>query len=127
MEALSGHWVPWNRQGLCSLPECWLSQGTHKGTIESFLLSCPSLSTSRVMLAHFKDTFLTAHPDLLPLVTECLLSNPVQFWLDCSTMPQVIRAVQQDGQALLYTLFKLTRNYCHTLHKQRVRMLEEEQ
>ena len=79
------------------------------------------------MLAQFNASFLTAHPDLLPLVTECLLYNPVQFWLDCSTMPQVIGAVQHGGQVLLYLLFKLTRNYCHTLHKERVRMLEQDQ
>ena len=22
VEALTGHWVPWNREGMCSLPEC---------------------------------------------------------------------------------------------------------
>ena len=127
VEALSGHWVPWNRDGMCSLPGCWLSEDAHKGSIESFLLSCPSLSSSRAVLSQFKASFLIANPDLLPLVTECLLSNPVQFWLDCSTMPQVIEAVQHGSQALLYPLFKLTRNYCHTLHKERVRLLEIQQ
>ena len=128
VEALSGHWVPWNRDGMCSLPGCWLSEDAHKGSIESFLVSCPSLSSSRAVLSQFKASFLTtANPDLLPLVTECLLSNPVQFWLDCSTMPQVIEAVQHGSQALLYPLFKLTRNYCHTLHKERVRLLEIQQ
>ena len=127
VEALSGHWTPWNRDGLCSLPWCWKSEGAHKGTIESFLLSCPSLSTTRALLTQFTANFLTANPDLLPLVNECLLSNPIQFWLDCSTMPQVICAVQQGGQALLYPLFKISRNYCHTLHRERVRLLELQQ
>ena len=43
------------------------------------------------MLLQFQSDFLSNYPDLLPLVTECLVSNPVQFWLDCSTMPEVIK------------------------------------
>ena len=127
VDSLSGHWVPWNREGMCTLPQCWLTTNAHKGTIESFLLSCPSLSGSRALLSKSKADFLVANSDLLPLVTECVSSNPVQFWLDCSTMHQVIRAVQLSGQGLLHPLFKLTQNYCHTLHKGRVKLLEIEQ
>ena len=55
-------------------------------------------------------------------------SNSVHFWLDCSTMPQVIMAVQLGGQGLLlHLLFKLKWNYCHMLHKDRVKLLEIEQ
>ena len=32
VEALSGHWVPWNRTGICSLPTCWGTEANHKGT-----------------------------------------------------------------------------------------------
>ena len=127
VEALSGHWVPWNREGMCSLPLCWRTDQEHKGTIESFLLSCPSLSTTRASLTEFRDNFLTSNPDLLPLVTECVMTDPVQFWVDCSTMPQVIVAVQKCGQSQLYPLFKLTRHYCHALHKERMLLLKSEE
>ena len=127
VDSLSGHWVPWNREGMCTLPQCWMTPNAHEGTIESFLLSCPSLSSSRALLSKFKADFLAANPDIATLVTECMMTNPVQFWLDCSTMPQVIGAVQLGGQGLLRPLFKLTRNYCHTLHKERVKLLEMEQ
>ena len=127
VDALSGHWVPSNREGMCTLPQCWMTDDAHKGTIESFLLFCPSLSNCRASLTLFKADFLAANPDLLPLVTECVTSNPMQFWLDCSTMPPVISAVQLGGQDLLHPLFKLTRNYCQSLHKERVRLLDVEQ
>ena len=47
VEALSEHWVPWNKEGLCSVPLCWGSDDDHKGTVESLLLSCPFLSVTR--------------------------------------------------------------------------------
>ena len=126
VEALSGHWVPWNKDGMCTLPECWRTERAHKGTLESLLLSCPSLSPTRDSLLEFQSNFFLTHPDLLPLVTECLLSDPVQFWVDCSTLSAVIRAVQESGVNVLSKLFKLTRNYCHSIHKKRVMLLDTE-
>ena len=125
VEALSGHWVPWNRDGMCTLPECWGSDSAHKGTLESLLISCPSLSSTRESLQEFQSKFFLNNPDLLLLATECLVSDPVQFWVDCSTMPAVIRAVQESGMSVLPKLFKLTRNYCHTIHRRRVIILEQ--
>ena len=37
-------------------------------------------------------------------------------------MPGVICAVQCEGDGLLVGLFKLTKNYCHVLHKERCNM-----
>jgi hypothetical protein len=123
LEALSGHWTPWNKGGLCSLPECWGTPASHKGNVEAFLLTCPSLSVTRIELTISNLRFLHDNPHLEELVIHCLVVNPVQFWLDCSTMPPVISAVQRYGEELLLPLFKLTRNYCHRLHGARIRML----
>jgi hypothetical protein len=125
VEALSGHWVPWNRAGLCILPDCWNTNMAHKGTVESLLITCPSLTTTRLVLEEFTSNLLQAHPYLLPLYNLCLTQDAVQFWLDCSTMAPVIKAVQVDGDVILDTLFKITRNYCHGLHKARINMLSE--
>ena len=127
LEALSGHWVPWNREGMCSLPMCWKTNNAHKGTLEAFLMSCPSLSHTRASLTRFNVDFLSEKPDLFSLVRECVMLDPVQFWLDCSTMSQVIVAVQKcdRSESVLYPLFKLTRNFCHTLHKERMNLLRE--
>ena len=126
VESLSGHWVPWNRDCMCTLPGCWRTKRAHKGTLESLLLSCPSLSTTRHSLLKFQSNFFLSHPDLLPLVMECVLDDPVQFWVDCSTLPAVIRSVQKSGSSVLCKLFKLTRNYCHSVHKKRVMLLSDQ-
>ena len=125
VEALTGHWVPWNRQGLCSLPDCWNTAHSHKGTVESFLMSCPSLANTRAELHVFQSSFLQTNPGLANLVRQCLAISAVQFWLDCSTMAPVITAVQLEGESVLFTLFKLTRNYCHVLHKARQALLSD--
>ena len=128
VESLTGHWNPGNREGLCTLPLCLATSGSHKGTVESFLLSCPSLSSSRQALVEFSMNYLLSYPDLLPLMYECLAADPVQFWLDCSTMPQVIRAVQEEekGGEILFVFFKISRNYCHGLHKARLALLKSD-
>lgn len=74
----------------------------------------------------FNQNHLLAHPNLVALVNTCLVMDPVQFWLDCSTMHPVISAVQKEGESLLYGLFKMTRNYCHGLYKARVSQLESD-
>ena len=126
IEGLTSHWVPWNRAGMCSLPECWDTPQCHKGTVESFLLSCPSLSLMRRDLTDLTITHLQTAPDLTSLVLTCLQDDPVQFWLDCSVMAQVITVVQQVGEGVLDMLFRWTRNYCFGLHRARMALLESE-
>ena len=126
VEALTGHWVPWNREGLCSLPNCWRTDHSHKGTVECFLLSCASLANTRAELGAFLSSFLKVNPGLANLVRQCLAISAVQFWLDCSTMAPVISAVQSQGESVLFNLFKLTRNYCHVLHKARQALLSDD-
>ena len=77
--------------------ESWATPDSHKGTVEAFLLTCPSLSATRVELDIANLRFLHDHPHLDEVVTMCLTVNPVQFWLDCSTMHTIIKAVQSSG------------------------------
>ena len=113
LEALTGHWVPWNREGMCTLPDCWGKTASNKGTVTFFLLSCPSLTFTRISMNLFNTSFLLADPHLIQVVKECLVIDPVQFWLACSTMAPVTRSVQLEGEHLQFSLFKITRNYCH--------------
>ena len=126
MEALSGHWTPGNRDGLCTLPQCWGTEASHRGTVENMLLSCQSLSSHRADLMQFCCTFLSRSPKLTSLVKSCLNIDPVQFWLDCSTMGPVISARQCNGDWVLYPLFKVTRNFCHGLHSARMSLLSSD-
>ena len=126
LESLTKHWVPWNRKGLCSLPDCWESSTAHIGTIECFLLSCPSLSPTRLALADYTACFKQLNPHLTDLLETCMALDPVQFLLDCSTMAPVISATQQVGEeSVLNSLFKFTRNICHCLHKARMSVIRD--
>ena len=127
VEALTGHWVPWNKEGMCVLPDCWNTDEAHTGTVESFLLSCPSLSSPRDAMYDQAMSYISnKYPHLLSLVLECLEADPVQFLLDSSTMAPVITAHQAEGESVLYALFKISRNYCHGLYKARVTLLSAE-
>ena len=126
VEALTGHWVTWNREGWCSLPACWGKETNHKGTLESLLLSCPSLSETRADMLESSWLFLNNFPQISLLASTCFAMDPLQFLLDCSTMAPVISAVQRGGQGVLHPLFKVTRNICHSLHNARVALLSTE-
>ena len=121
--ALSGHCIPGNKDGLCTLPDCWGTPTSHRGDMQSFLLSCPSLSTTRVELTISNLRFLHDHPNLEDLVRQCLVMDEVQFWMDCNTMSPVISAVQVEGEQVPVNLLKMTKNYCHRLHVTRNRFL----
>ena len=126
LESLTRHFSPLsNRDGFCVLDRCWKTESEHKGDIESFLTSCESLAHTRnTLVDSIHKTLLSSYHRLLPLVQELLQSSPVQFFLDCSTLPQVIREVQLYGEESLRVLLKLTRNYCFSLHKTRQSIIQ---
>ena len=82
---------------MACVPECWNTAEFQRGTVEAFLLFCTSLFTVRMDLATYNLTYLQANPDLAPIVYICLQEDPVQFWLDFSTLAQIIAAVQLQG------------------------------
>ena len=73
-----------------SLPSlCFMKTGFMSLTsCQPLFLSCGSSSPWEV------DKFIT-QSQLEELVRACMEISPVQFWLDCSTMPPVIAAVQE--------------------------------
>ena len=95
------------------LKGCLHAKWKLKGTEDSFLLSCPSLPSTRQALIDSMN-YLLSYPDLLPMVCECLSADLVKFRLDYSTMPKVNRAVQEEGGEILFVFFNISRNYCHS-------------
>ena len=114
----------YKNSGFCSLDLCQSPSTEHLGDVESFLLSCPSLSEARNKFNLFLDSFLLEHPYLTSLVHECFSSNSCQFLIDCSTLPNVISATQTFGEDVLMLLFKITRNYCFIMHSSRNQQLQ---
>ena len=52
-------------------------------------------------------------------------SHPLfsQFLIDCSVIPEVISLTQLLGTDALYNLFKVTRTWCYSLHRDRLKIL----
>ena len=71
--------------------------------------------------------YVAAHPYISEIVWTYLYSvNPkvvMQFILDCSVLPMVISAYQEHGPTVHAHLFKITRMWCRSLHRDRLRAL----
>ena len=122
-ERLSRHWSS-NPEGYCQCPSCL---GHHVVEDEEhILLHCGSLAPTRSSLAEFTTAFCKTNP----LLEHILLTytNPKhpdysQFLVDCSVLPEVISLTQYFGEFLLFKLFKITRTWCYSLHRDRLKLL----
>ena len=113
-----------NPHGYCLGPNC-----TGKEILEDeehILLYCSSLAATRQTLVNFTMNYTKG----FPIISGILLTftNPnhpqfFQFLLDCSVIPQVISLSQEHGREALYHLFKVTRTWCYSLHRDRLKML----
>ena len=112
---------------LCANDKTCLDAGIiHTGTIEAFLTSCPSLSTLREsLMKQLSNEVCSLDPYISGIIYECIMEDPSQFFLDCSTMSRVIELVQQYGEDILSLLLKFNRNYCFLLHKKRLEILKD--
>ena len=115
---LTRHWSP-NRSGCCPAPDCHEEE-----TLEHLLVSCSYYNQARVKLRRlWRSCRLTLLTDL---ITKMMYGPPmslVQFILDASVHPTIINLVQKYGQDILLTVFHLTRTWCYTLQRERLRLL----
>ena len=115
-----------NKDGLCILEKCFNLKISE--SIEHFLLHCDSLSDERRRLVLYSISFAAENPIVKNIIDKYLLfevneEKKVQFLLDCSSLPDVINAAQQYGPELYQLCFKLTRTWCRSLHRARVKKL----
>ena len=86
---------------------------------------CPVLADRRETLLEFAFSTLK-HSEAATNIFNTILSSDettfVQFILDCSVHPAVITAAQQDKD-ILTPLYKVTRSWCYTMHRARLKML----
>ena len=97
--------------------------------LRHFLLpKCPILQDhSKILLDYMKNILeKSVHcSTILDTIIDESKDNPstwVQFVLDFSVLPQVISAAQDDP-SVLPLLFKVTRTYCYSLHRTRLKIL----
>ena len=118
-EYLQRHWKD-NPQGYCLAPGC----SNAVETLQHILLDCVAYNSNRVRLTRL---WLSNEDQIIKNITsEALSSNrdyQVQFILDCSVLPSVISASQQYGSNILDKLFYLTRTWCYSIHRTRMKIL----
>ena len=97
-DQLSSHWTK-NKSGVCLTPG---SSGQHIGSLEHLLLFCPALSEARTGIIKLCVAVSSESDDLRKMIHTMLSGQPVvkmmQFILDCSSMPEVIKLTQHSTQ-----------------------------
>ena len=127
VEALTRHWDTSNKEGFCLL--CRDVKPT-LGTLEHLLLSggCPALVEARLFMISFFQSYMVPRPYLLPVMqtywdTHATLT--MQFLLDCSALPDIIRIHQDTSYPILKDIFYMSRTYIFKIHTERRRRLED--
>ena len=117
------HWSTQNPDGLCSFPVC--QEQNLVESSEHILLCCTAYSLEREKL--YSMCLGVRNPYTYQLITRILFSRSpnkmMQFLVDSSALPEVIHAVQLYGERILRDLFNLSRTWCFSLHRLRMRRL----
>ena len=117
------HWSTVNPDGLCSFPTCQEQELVEHP--EHILLCCPAYWKEREKL--FSMCLGVKNPNTHQLITSFLFSRSskkmMQFLVDSSALPEVINAVQLHGENILKDLFYLSRTWCFSIHRLRMRRL----
>ena len=93
---------------------------------------CGSLAPTRQKLQNFTKKYCKQikSPEIVNIIQEFTSLNHeyfCQFILDCSVLPPVIRAGQELGVDFVHHhLFKITRTWCYCLHRDRLKLKNEE-
>ena len=123
-ERLCRFWTS-NKQGFCLI--CLKFNREEIEDLGHLLIRCAGLTEQRRRLFLFTSKFATENPALQPIINEYLFSCNddvrITFLLDCSTLPMVISARQVFGDIVHHLLFKLTRTWCRSIHRSRLREL----
>ena len=111
--------------GYCTLSsQC--SGNLQREDIRHILQHCVALSDTRDMMLHFTHLSLSQYiPDVQHILQEFCDPSCDQFCdflLDCSSIPAVITASQNNGPYILQSLFDVTRNWVYALHRQRLKL-----
>ena len=117
-DSLCRHWST-NKEGFCLSPTCT----EESESVEHILVHCQAYASVRNNLS--KLWLSSPDPVINNLANQALHSSSTyltQFILDCSAIPAVIHYTQLYGEAILNGLFHLTRTWCFSIHRERMKM-----
>ena len=87
---------------------------------------CPHLLERKALLVEYARSVLSSSEVCLSIFTNILDNGKedeqVQLFLDCSAIPCVISA-NQDDKTVIPLLFRVTRTWCYSLHRTRLKLL----
>ena len=104
----------------CLSPTC----SNEVESVEHILIHCRAYTECKRRL--YSLWLSSPNPVVIKLVTEAFseeIEYLLQFIIDCSVLPHVINAVQAQGPEILDDLFYLTRTWCYSIHRYRMKML----
>ena len=114
-----------NTEGLCKQNSCKNLKIVED--IRHVLLTCSALECTRRRLANQTLEVLVSNPIFKPIVDAYLFGSDddlrLHFLVDCSTLPMIISAYQMFGDIVHKFMFKISRNWCRSLHRQRLKLL----
>ena len=114
-----------NKGGFCLLDSC--RNLCIVEDLEHIILQCTGLNETRRRLVRFTTDYIAAHPIISDIVQAYLYSHirkvVMQFIIDCSVLPMVISAYQTNGPLIHSHLYKITRTWCRSLHRDRLKSL----
>ena len=123
-ESLCRHWSR-NKMGFCLL------SSNHREVIEDvthILKDCDALQDTRLKLLSYTRSYCQGIPTYLSNLILSFMDftspNFCQFLLDCSVLPDVIRATQDyDAATIHHHTFMISRTWVYSLHKRRMTLL----
>ena len=122
-ESLCRFWSS-NKAGICLLDTCRHLRISED--LDHIIFSCKGLTNTRRRLVNFTNNYVADKQILRPIIDAYLYASKdvfCQFIVDCSVLPPVISLYQQYGPTIYEHLFHITRTWCHSLHRDRLRQL----
>ena len=122
-DKLQRHWTQ-NKAGSCLLPTC---SPQSDGSLEHLLLYCSALNSTRTRILRLCYRVSLESDELSRLIGLVLSSGDqltiMQFILDCSSLPEVIRSTQIFGTQIRDRLLYIGRTWCYNIHRERMNQL----
>ena len=123
-EGLCSHWSK-NKAGVCLLSDYCTNTVE---TVKHILVDCPALKDYRLKMASYTANHVAEKvpPEVGAIILQlCSRNNPqlCQVLLDCSSIPEVITAVQLYGKEVIEYFYEVTRTWIYVLHRERLKIL----
>ena len=109
-------------------PKCQLACDSPDslGDLPHLLLHCSSLAYRRTVLFDYWKSLAAKNPECSSLVNSMISAAAeiqIQFILDCSAIPEVASLALIHGDQPLALLYKMTRTFCYSIHRERLKLL----